>query len=50
MGKEMPVIPVDRVMNKKIVIEKNVGPTRRRGGTMGRWPQKINKSTARVHT
>jgi hypothetical protein len=32
---EMPVIPVNRVMNKKRIIRKN-GELRRRTGTMGR--------------
>jgi GTPase Era involved in 16S rRNA processing len=31
MCKEMPVIPVNRVMDKKIIIGKNGGPRRRRG-------------------
>jgi hypothetical protein len=35
MCKEMPFIPVDRVMDKKRIIGKNGGP-RRRGGTRGR--------------
>jgi hypothetical protein len=35
MCKEMPVIPVDRVVNKKRIIRKNGGPRRRRG-TRGR--------------
>jgi hypothetical protein len=34
MCKEMPVIPVDRVVDKKRVIGKN-GGTRRRRGTRG---------------
>jgi hypothetical protein len=32
MCKEMPVIPVDRVVDKKISIRKNGGPRRRRRG------------------
>jgi hypothetical protein len=35
MCKEMPVMPVDRVVNKKIIIRKN-GGLRRRRGTRGR--------------
>jgi hypothetical protein len=35
MCKEILVIPVDRVVNKKRIIRKNVGPMRRRG-TRGR--------------
>jgi hypothetical protein len=31
MCKEMPAIPVDRVVDKKRIIGKNVGPMRRRG-------------------
>jgi hypothetical protein len=31
MCKEMPVIPVDRVVDKKRIIRKNGGPRRRRG-------------------
>jgi GTPase Era involved in 16S rRNA processing len=34
MCKEMPVIPVNRVVNKKIIVGKNGGPRRR--GTRGR--------------
>jgi hypothetical protein len=30
MSKEMPVIPIDRVVDKKRIIEKNGGPRRRR--------------------
>jgi hypothetical protein len=41
MCKEMPVIPVDRVVDKKIIIRKNGGPRRRRG-TRGPWPPKIH--------
>jgi hypothetical protein len=39
MCKEMPVIPVDRVVDKKTIIRKNVG-LRKRRGTRGCWPQK----------
>jgi hypothetical protein len=35
MYKEMPVIPVDRKVDKKRIIRKNRGPRRRRG-TRGR--------------
>jgi GTPase Era involved in 16S rRNA processing len=35
MCKEMQVIPVDRLVDKKIIIGKNGGPRRRRG-TRGR--------------
>jgi hypothetical protein len=35
MYKKMPVIPVDRVVDKKRIIVKNVGPRERRG-TRGR--------------
>jgi hypothetical protein len=35
MCKEMPVIPVNRVVDTKIIIERNGGPRRRRG-TRGR--------------
>jgi hypothetical protein len=35
MCKEMPVIWVDRVVNKKRIIVKNGGPRRRRRGTRG---------------
>jgi hypothetical protein len=38
MCKEMPVIPVDRVENKKRINGKNGGPRRRRG-TRGHWPK-----------
>jgi hypothetical protein len=31
MCKEMSVIPVDRVVDKKRIIRKNGGPSRRRG-------------------
>jgi hypothetical protein len=31
MRKEMPVIPVKRAVDKKIIIGKNEGPKRRRG-------------------
>jgi GTPase Era involved in 16S rRNA processing len=31
MCKEMPIIPVNRVVYKKIIIGKNGGPRRRRG-------------------
>jgi hypothetical protein len=31
MGKEMPVIPVNKVVDKKGIIRKNGGPRRRRG-------------------
>jgi hypothetical protein len=42
MCKEMPVIPVDRVVDKKRIIgNKNGGPRRRRG-TRGRRPTKSN--------
>jgi hypothetical protein len=37
MCKEMPVIPVDRLVDKKTIIGKNGGPRRRRG-TWGRCP------------
>jgi hypothetical protein len=36
--KEIPVIPVDRVVDKKRIIGKN-GRLRRRIGRMGRWPK-----------
>jgi hypothetical protein len=35
MCKEMPVIPVDRVVDKKRIIRKNAGSRRRRRGTRG---------------
>jgi hypothetical protein len=35
MCKEMPVIPVNKVVDQKRIIEKNGGP-RRRKGTRGR--------------
>jgi hypothetical protein len=35
MCKEIPVIPVNRVVNKKRIIGKNGGPSRRRRGTRG---------------
>jgi GTPase Era involved in 16S rRNA processing len=35
MFKEMPVILVDRVVGKKIIIGKNGGPRRRMSGTRG---------------
>jgi GTPase Era involved in 16S rRNA processing len=38
MRKEMPYIPVSRVVHKKIIIGKNGGPRRRRG--TGVDPQK----------
>jgi hypothetical protein len=41
MCKEMPVIPVNRVLGKRRTIGKNGGPRRRRG-TRGRWPEKNN--------
>jgi hypothetical protein len=31
LGKEIPVIPVDRVVDKKRIIGKSGGPRRRRG-------------------
>jgi hypothetical protein len=31
MCKEMPVIPVDRVVHRKRIIQRNGGPRRRRG-------------------
>jgi hypothetical protein len=40
MCKDMPVIPFNRVVDKKSIIRKNAGPRRRRG-TRGRWPPKI---------
>jgi GTPase Era involved in 16S rRNA processing len=39
MCKEMQVIPVNRVVGKKIIIGKNGGPRRRRNAK-GRCPQK----------
>jgi hypothetical protein len=39
MCKEMPVIPVDRVVNKKRIIGKNGGP-RRKGEAQGATDQK----------
>jgi hypothetical protein len=36
MCKEMPVIPVNRVVDKKRTIRKNGGPRRRRGAR-GHW-------------
>jgi hypothetical protein len=39
MCKEMPVIPIDMVMDEKIIV-RNCGGPRRRRGTRGRWPQK----------
>jgi hypothetical protein len=38
MCKEMPVIPVNRVVEKKRIIRKNGGPRRKRG-TRGCWPK-----------
>jgi hypothetical protein len=38
----MPVIPVNRMVDKKRIIGKNGGPRRRRG-TRGRWSKKYNK-------
>jgi hypothetical protein len=35
MHKEMPVIPVNRVVDTKRIIGKNRGPRRRRRGTRG---------------
>jgi hypothetical protein len=40
MCKEMPVIPVNRVVDTKIIIGKNGGPRRRRG-TRGGLPKKV---------
>jgi hypothetical protein len=40
MCKEMLVIPVDRVVNKKRIIGRSGGPRRRRG-TRGRRPPKM---------
>jgi hypothetical protein len=39
MCKEMLVIPVDKVVDKKRIIGKN-GGSRRRKGTRGLWPPK----------
>jgi hypothetical protein len=39
MCKELPVVPVNRVVDKKRIIRKN-GGRRSRSGTRGRWPQK----------
>jgi hypothetical protein len=39
MCKEMPVIPVNRVVDMKRILGKNGGPIRRRG-TRGRRPKK----------
>jgi hypothetical protein len=36
----MPVITVNKVVDPKIIIRKNGGPRRRRG-TRGCWPQKV---------
>jgi hypothetical protein len=36
MCKDMPVIPVNRVVERKRIIGKNEGPRRRRKGTRGR--------------
>jgi hypothetical protein len=42
MCKEMLVIAVNRVVDKKRIIGKNGGP-RRKKGARGRWPQKTRK-------
>jgi hypothetical protein len=39
MCKELPVIPVKRVVDTKRIIGKNGGPSRKRGKS-GRWPPK----------
>jgi hypothetical protein len=44
MCKEMPVIPVNRVVDPKRRIGKNGGPRRRRG-TRGRRPKKGKKNS-----
>jgi hypothetical protein len=41
-ARRLPVSPVNRVADKKIIIGKNGGPRRRRG-TRGRWPKKEKK-------
>jgi hypothetical protein len=51
MCKEMPAIPVERVVDNKRVIRTNGGPRRRRG-TRGRWPPKrpIGKNSPNLVT
>jgi hypothetical protein len=46
MCKEMPVIPVNKVVDPKRIIGKNGGPRRGRG-TRGRWPKKRKKRGGR---
>jgi hypothetical protein len=42
MCKEMPNIPVNRVVDQKRIIRKNGGPRRRRRGTRGADPHPLN--------